>query len=124
MEEAEVPALCERVRHAREATIDPATGRRMSQERAAALVGVSVRAYRKWETTVEPKPLRLRQIAAALGLPEDHFLPSENVASATARLEAESDRIRVLGDQFEELLEVLRTHIEETSPARPRRGRT
>lgn len=53
------PEICRRIREIREA-------RGLSQEDAAHLLGVSVKAYRNWETFREPSLERLRQIAKAL----------------------------------------------------------
>ncbi len=46
----------------------------ISQEEAARRLGVSLKAYRAYETYREPKMSRLRQIAVAFGLEGTHFL--------------------------------------------------
>ena len=108
MEAAEVPAICARVRRVRESITDE-EGKRLTQEKAAARVGVTAKAYRKWETTREPSSKRLREIALAFGLERDYFLPTGDLAAATGRVEAEADRLKELGDRLETFLEGLKS---------------
>ena len=67
-EAPDVPALCREIRHVRQNVAG------ISQEEAARRVGVSLKAYRAYETFREPKLRRLRQLEAAFRLEEDYFL--------------------------------------------------
>jgi len=67
-EEFTVPELCREIRDVREHVVG------ISQEEAARRVGVSLKAYRAYETFREPKLKRLRQLEAAFGLEDGHFL--------------------------------------------------
>jgi len=125
----EVPAICARIRKAREAITDPKTGETLAQEEVARRISavatnkrdrISARAYGDLERWREPTQRRLRQIAVALELPEDYFMPSADVAQATAKLEAEVDRLHGLGDGLEELLALLRSQTAATPPVQPR----
>ncbi|HLY83730.1 MAG TPA: helix-turn-helix transcriptional regulator [Acidimicrobiales bacterium] len=119
MEEAQTPALCLRIRKAREAIIDPETGKQLTQAKVAQRMGISERWYRKFETVKEPTMPQLRQIAVAQGYPEDYFTPAGNLEEATAQVVAEADRLHSLGDGLEEVLEALRSQIEETKRGQP-----
>ena len=69
-EPASQPAICRRIREVRERSLG------ISQEEAARRLGISLKAYRAYETFREPKISRLRQIAAAFGLDETFFAGS------------------------------------------------
>ena len=101
-EHHEVPELCARVRADREAA-------ELSQEDAARKIGVSLSAYRLYETRREPRPSRLRQIALAFGLPEDHYLGGQEerdeVAQALQALEARQDELVRMMDEITRRLE-------------------
>lgn len=123
MAAAETPALSGRIRKKREAlqqaweANNPGkNGNPFTQEKVAGRVGITLGAYRKLETEREPKPSRLRQIALALKLDEDFFLPSQDLTSATGRLEAETERLRGLGDDLESLLGDLRSRVQAVKP--------
>lgn len=63
-----MPELCREIRRVRQSVVG------ISQEEAARRVGVSLKAYRAYETFREPKLRRLRQLEAAFGLEEGYFL--------------------------------------------------
>lgn len=122
LEDQDTPALCLRIRSARErlqeqwkATHPGERGNPYTQEKVANRMGITTGAYGAFERYREPDMQRQREIAAALGLDEDYFSPSADLASATARVEAEADRLRRLGDSLEELL----THLRAQTPAAP-----
>jgi transcriptional regulator with XRE-family HTH domain len=79
-----------------------------TQENMGQRIGVTRDAYRKWETVTEPGLKRLRQIAVALERSEDYFDPTGSLSAATLNLEAETERVRVLADDLEGILPVLR----------------
>lgn len=88
-----------------------------TQEAVARRVPVTLGAYGAWERgKIEPSLQRLRQVAVALGLDEDYFSPSGDLASATARLEAEADRLAEIRQGLEQLLPVLQSHAREQEP--------
>lgn len=131
MEDAEAtvtPAISARIRRTREdlqeqwdADHPGENGNPYTQEKVASRVGpsgVTVGAYRKFETVREPKLSRLRQIAVALELDEDYFLPTGNLASATARLEAEADRFAGLGVRLEGVVGALEALLPDPPPER------
>lgn len=124
MAAAETPALSARIRKKREGlqnaweTENPGkNGNPFTQEKVAGRVGITLGAYRKLETEREPKPARLRQIALALELDEDFFLPSQDLTAATTRLEAETERIRSRADDLEGLVEELRALVRAVKPS-------
>lgn len=124
MSAAETPPISARIRKKREelqtawdADHPGENGNPFTQEKVAGRVGITLGAYRKLETEREPKMNRLRQIALALYLDEDFFLPTQDLTSATARLEAETDRIRGLGDDLESLLGDLRARLRGVEPS-------
>lgn len=84
-----------------------------TQEAVARRVGVTLGAYGAWERSREPELFRLRQIATALGLDEDYFSPTGDLASATARVEAEADQLAEIRVELKELLPVLRALVQE-----------
>lgn len=74
------PPICAWIRGTRdrlkeEARIDggATAATEFSQEAVARRIGVTLKAYRAWETNREPNRARRRQIARALGLEEDYF---------------------------------------------------
>lgn len=83
-----------------------------TQEAVARRIGVTLGAYGAWERTREPELFRLRQIAVALGLDEDYFSPTGDLASATARVEAEADQLAEIRGELQELLPVLRALVQ------------
>lgn len=91
-----------------------------TQESVARRVGVTLGAYGAWERTREPELFRLRQIATALGLDEDYFSPTGDLASATARVEAEADQLAEIRGELRELLPVLRALVQEQALPRSR----
>lgn len=126
MEQAstERPALSQRIWQTRIRLRDEWThehpkerGNPFTQEAMAARVGVTLGAYGAWERAKEPKPARLREIALALGLDEDYFLPSGDLTAATARVEAEADRMSSMADQMEVLLQQLQARLATEAPA-------
>lgn len=124
------PAICERVRSTRlrlkESWAADHPGDRdnpFTQEEVARRVGVTLGAYSAWEKTREPDLARLRQIAAALALDEDYFSPTGDLASATARVEAEADRLATVTDHLTSFLEELKSQLAAGSPVQSRRGR-
>jgi transcriptional regulator with XRE-family HTH domain len=94
-------------------------GNPFTQEQVAQRIGITLSAYGRFERTREPNLARLRQIAVALGLDEDYFLPSGDLTAATARVEAEADRLRRQGDELAQLLETLRALVptDQSSPS-------
>lgn len=75
-----------------------------SQEKVAARVGVSLKAYRAFEDYREPSYERRLAIARALGLREDYFEVGEagvEVAALQRRLAEEVDRLSGLNDRLE-----------------------
>lgn len=85
MPAAEAPALCRRIRDARLSVA------RISQEEAARRLGLSLKAYRAYEVFREPSLRRLREIALAFGLDEEHFLASNGSADASSAFEHKVD---------------------------------
>jgi len=98
MGELEIPEICQRIREARERA-------GVTQEEMARRLFLSLGAYAAYERRREPRLSRLRQIAQALGLPEDYF---ENPAPA---LPAEDDFADRLG-RIERVLEELVARLE------------
>lgn len=134
MSEAEkslaTPTICTRIRELREerkerwaADHPKERGNPFTQENVAPKVGVTRDQYRKYETTQEPSMKRQRQIALALGLQKDYFEATGSLAQATANLEAETERLKALGDDLEGIVPALRELLrsrdqgEETSQA-------
>ena len=97
-------------------------GNPFTQEAVARRVGVTLKTYNLWENHRVPRPHRLRQIATALWLDAEYFLPTADVATATALLVAEVDRLRTAGDGLEDLLGGLRALVGEGEGGRPRGG--
>ena len=100
------PELCQEIRRTREQVVG------ISQEEAARRLGISLKAYRAYESFREPKLARLRQLAAAFGLEEDYFIRE---ATQTHR-ELPSEFLDEIASQHEEVVrrldaqdEVLRT---------------
>lgn len=106
------PELCTRIRHVRERVLG------ISQEEAARRLGLSLKAYRAYETFREPKISRLRQLAVAFGLEETHFLDPESRAHSkdelddtlarrheelVARLDAQDEALRLIQVELERL---------------------
>jgi transcriptional regulator with XRE-family HTH domain len=90
------PPLSDQIRRARREVAG------LTQEQAAARIGVTAKAYRAWELHREPRPARLRQIARAFGLAEEHFLvspsrPAERIAES--RLHELADAIQRQEDE-------------------------
>lgn len=117
------PAISQRIRNTRtqlqeqwKADHPNERGNPFSQEAVARRIGqdgVTVGAYGAWERRSEPDLQRLREIAVALFLDEDYFLPTGDLAAATARVEAEADRLGALRVELQELLPVLRSLVED-----------
>ena len=123
-EKPEKPPLCAWIQQTREHLKDQwaaesggARGNPFTQEAVAQRIGVTLKAYNLWENKREPKPRRLREIATALGLTDDYFLPTVDLASATARVVAEAERLKTAGDEIEDLLGALRVLVEGAEPA-------
>lgn len=126
----DTPAICKRIRQTRERLYQEWTaehgtkrGNPFTQEKVARRIvsaedpqGITVGAYGAFERFREPSLERLRQIAFAFNLDEDYFLPSSDLASATARVDAEAVRLAEVGDEFAELLKALRTLVEDPAP--------
>jgi transcriptional regulator with XRE-family HTH domain len=74
----ERPLICARIQaermRLRDTYMGPG-GNPFTQEAVARRVPTTLKTYRTWERNIEPDFKRLRQIAAALELPEDYFLP-------------------------------------------------
>ncbi len=68
----EPPAICRRIRRLRD-SLKEQFGSDFSQESVARRVGISLKAYRAYESFREPRGERLKQIAVALGQDEDYF---------------------------------------------------
>lgn len=121
----EVPAICRQITQTRKRLQDEwkqahphERGNPFTQEKVAQRVEVSLGAYGSWERgKVEPDNARLRQIATALYLDEDYFLPTGDLATATTRLEAEADRLERMNDSLEEQLAALRALLTRTPPS-------
>jgi transcriptional regulator with XRE-family HTH domain len=95
MAAADPPLICQQVRHAREQA-------ELSQEEAARRLHMSLGGYAAYERDREPKRSRLRQIAKAFELPEDHFErqePATGTAESMAELESRLEELeaRVAG---------------------------
>lgn len=73
----DVPAICRRVRELRESITDEETGKKLSQEKAASLLGLTLKGYSAYEHHREPTRARLREIAVAFGQPADYFERAE-----------------------------------------------
>ena len=84
-EEFAVPELCREIRNVREHVVG------ISQEEAARRMGVSLKAYRAYETFREPKLRRLRQLETSFGLEDGHFLRK---AGRVERDESADERAR------------------------------
>lgn len=79
------PAICLRIAEERRRLkrewelshpdVRPGTQNPFTQEAIAKRVPVTLKTYRTWESTVEPSFTRLRQLAKAMRLPPNHFLP-------------------------------------------------
>jgi transcriptional regulator with XRE-family HTH domain len=124
-EQSNVPAICVRIRKTRERLSDEwkaanpgQRGNPFTQERIAARMGLTTKSYGDYERGREPDLQRLREIALAFSLDEDYFAPSGDLASATARVEAEADRFAKATDQVEDLLAALRAQL-GVEPAAP-----
>jgi transcriptional regulator with XRE-family HTH domain len=123
--DSQTPAICVRVRKTREqlkqqwqADHPGELGNPFTQEKVASRIGVTTKTYRSWEGQpaehpTEPSLMRLREIAGALGLDADYFSPTADLASVTARLEAEADRLTETNQQVQSLLEVLQAALTE-----------
>ena len=86
----EPPPLCQRIREAREAA-------GLTQDEMAYRIGVTPKTYGSYERFREPKPARLRQIAEAMGLPDNYFEAPREVPAAVAQdFAARFDRIERL----------------------------
>jgi transcriptional regulator with XRE-family HTH domain len=86
MSELELPDICRRIREDREAT-------GVTQEEMARRLYLSLGAYAAYERGREPRLARLRQIALALGLPEDHYETPAQAPSEDAELVERLERI-------------------------------
>jgi transcriptional regulator with XRE-family HTH domain len=126
MKASERPAICQRIKAVRTQRMADwdlehpgERGNPYTQEQVAQRIGITLGAYGQFERTREPNLARLRQIAVALFLDEDYFLPSGDLTAATARVEAEADRLRRQGDEFEQLLATLRGLVptDQSSPS-------
>jgi transcriptional regulator with XRE-family HTH domain len=127
---ASTPAICQRIRETRErlqeqwkADHPGERGNPFTQEKVAGRIGqdgITVGAYGAFERYREPDMQRLREIAQALGLDEDYFMPMGDLATATARVEAEADRLAKTTDAMEELLGQLRALLPPGAPAQAR----
>lgn len=126
MEASERPAICQRIHSVRDGLKQQwelehpgERGNPFTQEQVARRIGITLSAYGRFERTREPNLSRLRQIAVALFLDEDYFLPSGDLTAATARVEAEADRLRRQGDELAQLLETLRALVptDQSSPS-------
>lgn len=124
-EQGQVPAVSRRIRQTRErlhaewkADHPGERGNPFTQEKVAGRIGVTLGAYGSWERgRVEPDLARLRQIAVALYLDEDYFSPGGDLATATARVEAEAARLAETNDAIQELLPDLRALVEAARTA-------
>lgn len=128
MEEAQenlaVPAISQRIRATRErlqeqwkADHPGQRGNPFTQERVAATLRLTTKSYGDYERSREPDLPRLREIARAFNLDEDYFSPTGDLATATARIEAEAERLRLGNDEMQALLATLRAQLKEGSPA-------
>lgn len=124
--ESDTPALCLHIRQTRErlqeqwkAEHPTERGNPFTQERVAQRVGagLTTKSYGDFERFREPDMQRLREIATALNLDQDYFMPSGDLATATARVEAEADRLSRTTDAMESLLEQLRALLPPEAPA-------
>jgi transcriptional regulator with XRE-family HTH domain len=129
---ADTPAVCAQIRQTRkrlkdqwQAENEGARGNPYTLEAVAARVPMTAKAYGAIERgQSEPNLARLRTIAAALHLDDDYFLPSGNLATMTARLEAEADRIAEVRGEVEDLAAALRGLLGQLggSQSPPERG--
>jgi transcriptional regulator with XRE-family HTH domain len=107
MSAADAPALCRRIRDARLSVAH------ISQEEAARRLGLSLKAYRAYEVFREPSIRRLREIAEAFGLGEEHFLGSNGNESELGspaferKIEAELREIKTRLERLERALAAL-----------------
>jgi transcriptional regulator with XRE-family HTH domain len=118
MEESQAPAISQRLKATRErlkakwAAENPGEpDNPFTQEEIARRIGVTLGAYGGWENKKEPSLMRLRQAALAFGLDEDYFSPTGDLATATARVEAEADRFGAVIDQVEAFLAMLKSQL-------------
>jgi transcriptional regulator with XRE-family HTH domain len=101
MPAADAPALCRRIRDARLSVAH------ISQEEAARRLGISLKAYRAYEVFREPSIRRLREIARAFGLDEEHFVASDGDSGSAAfeqKVQAELREINARLDRLERAL--------------------
>ena len=102
MAAAEPPPLCRLIREARTRVA------LISQEEAARRLGLSLKGYRAYETFREPSVRRLRQIAGAFGLDEEHFFRGAGGTIGAVpferRVDAELQLIRQRLDRLETAL--------------------
>jgi transcriptional regulator with XRE-family HTH domain len=126
--DAELPAISRRIRETRERLQKQwerdhpgKRGNPFTQANVAARVGatgITAKAYGDFERgKTEPSLLRLRETALALGLDEDYFMPTGDLVTTTARLEAEADRLHETVDVLAGLLEPLRALLPAEPPA-------
>lgn len=107
-EAALIPPICGRIRATRDDLKDR-YGNEYSQEKVAARTGVSLKAYRAYETFREPNYERRQAIARALNLDPDYFESGaslarveEQYASLLDGLERVEDRLRSLEEERQE----------------------
>jgi transcriptional regulator with XRE-family HTH domain len=109
MSAADAPVLCRRIRAARLGAAH------ISQEEAARRLGLSLKAYRAYELFREPSVRRLREIALAFGLDEEHFLASNGTENARSghehKLEAELQELKTRLERVERALAQLTTLV-------------
>ena len=86
----------------------------ISQEEMGRRLGMSTSGYRLYERCREPRPSRLRQIAHAMGHPEDYFLQGEGAVTPT-----ELEQLRL--DVRQIVREVIREELDATLTAISRR---
>lgn len=127
--EGSAPPICARIRETRERLKEDgkrrgghAAAKEFSQEQVAHRVGVSLKAYRAYESTREPGYERRRAIARALGLNEDHF-ETERPEEERLRQIVQEELVDVR--EAVERIEKILAERDETGdrPKRPRRRR-
>jgi transcriptional regulator with XRE-family HTH domain len=114
MAAADPPLICQQVRHAREQA-------ELSQEEAARRLHMSLGGYAAYERDREPKRSRLRQIAKAFELPEDHFERQEPATETAETIDEIDARLQALEARVADGLEVTLAAIQELAESVKRR---
>jgi transcriptional regulator with XRE-family HTH domain len=96
----EPPPLSRRIREERER-------QEITQEEAARRLHLSLGGYTAYERFREPKPARAREIAAALGLPADHFETNSGPTEQDDQLAVLQERFEVADDKIDRLTEMV-----------------